>query len=474
MTLIKKCWPIVILVLLAGFLLFYNLGGDSLKDWDEGIYTQIYKETLAHPSLTLHFYNEAWFEKPPLGFWLGGLAMGILGNSELAIRFLPTLFSFLAVITLYFIGKELFDKKVGFLAGLLLVVSPAFLYDHISRRGDLEGGYLFLFLLSIYFFVCSFKQPKKIIWAAILAALAFMFRGAIAFLLPVIMFTYILLTNSWRHYRSYYLKIIILYLLIILPWHIYEYLLYRQDFIQVYVLKQLFARVNMDFESHAYPWNHYLKFLTWKMGWYLILPAISFLLSIIFYLKKRNRNDLFLAIWLFLAIVPITLMTTKLYWYVIPALPVIALLSVAPGLEILKNKKILTAIFYGLILIFTINFLRLDVRQISRPGKDSIDLIAQDLAKLEPSTKVNLLVYQTGLMAKGHLEPQPNYYLNIKHPAWKTITAISLVDENFCQTNNIKYIITSDQGLKEIPNYEVISSHQDPNHEQRYLLKTGY
>lgn len=96
-----------------------------------------------------------------LHFWLK-----IFGTSEVAIRSLSFLFFLGTVLTVYFIGKHLWDKKTGLWAALLTLVNP-FLFQY-AFEGRMYSLLVFTATLSVYFFL---KKQRLGFILATLAAL---------------------------------------------------------------------------------------------------------------------------------------------------------------------------------------------------------------------------------------------------------------------------------------------------------------
>ena len=68
----------------------------------------------------------SYFDHPPLFFWIGGLAIRLLGENAFALR-LPTVLMFAGTTWfLYQIGKRLFGGWAGFFAVLLINISFVF------------------------------------------------------------------------------------------------------------------------------------------------------------------------------------------------------------------------------------------------------------------------------------------------------------------------------------------------------------
>ena len=63
---------------------------------------------------------------PPFLFLFIGILFKIIGNSQIIANSVILLFSFLTLFFTYLIGKELFNKKIGIIASLLLLFTPIF------------------------------------------------------------------------------------------------------------------------------------------------------------------------------------------------------------------------------------------------------------------------------------------------------------------------------------------------------------
>lgn len=100
-------------------------------------------------------------ESPPLFnmlLWIWRLAFG---TGEYSARALPALFGILGVLSMFFLGQELFSAKVGIYASLLTAVLPFHIYYSQEVR-----PYSLLFLLSAlsYYSLLKFKKRKNIKW----------------------------------------------------------------------------------------------------------------------------------------------------------------------------------------------------------------------------------------------------------------------------------------------------------------------
>jgi len=97
-------------------------------------------------------------------------------NVILLVKFLPAFFGALTAGAMFFLGKEIYNKKAGYAMAFVAAVSPAFIYRTMS--GFFEDdclGFLW-FVLGLIFFVRALKSEsidRKMIMNTVLAGLFF-------------------------------------------------------------------------------------------------------------------------------------------------------------------------------------------------------------------------------------------------------------------------------------------------------------
>lgn len=140
---------LILLLFLTLPLFFYKLGQSSLVSFDEAWYGAIAKNILKTGDIiNLSFNNSSYTDHPPSGFWLMAASIKIMGDSEFAVRFASAFLGFLSLIIIYFLGKELFSRVVGFCSALALSSSFWFLFR--ARSGNLDVPLTFFFLLTLF------------------------------------------------------------------------------------------------------------------------------------------------------------------------------------------------------------------------------------------------------------------------------------------------------------------------------------
>jgi len=215
----------------------------TLYDFDEARYAEIAKnhlkttvwlvpqaggpddsQTLFHSTLNNGVTLSPYFWKPPLHPWIIAIFFKLFGQSEFITRLPSLLFSFASLIFIYLISNKLFPKNrgVGLLSALLLACTNDFSF--ISSQGIAESQLLFLSLASIYFLI---NKKPKIFLSALFISLAFMTKSFGTFwLYPLCL--YLIFKNSTNK-TSNILKWLTIQAILILPWHLYMYFLFKEE-----------------------------------------------------------------------------------------------------------------------------------------------------------------------------------------------------------------------------------------------------
>ena len=111
----KQVWlDILLLTLVTGSIMLFNLGSLPLLDPDEPVYAETAKEMLLTGDwLSPRIYGEFWYDKPPLYYWLVATAFRFLGANEFAARLPSALLAVGGTLLVYAGGMRLavFQKK---------------------------------------------------------------------------------------------------------------------------------------------------------------------------------------------------------------------------------------------------------------------------------------------------------------------------------------------------------------------------
>ncbi len=108
-----------------------------------------------------------WFSPPfekahhkTLGsYWLIALAIRFFGTSELSIRFPSFVCSFISVLLVYFITRELSNKKAAIISVISLISMP--LWIQYSKYASPDMAFVTCTLISIYSLIRAFSPSKS-------------------------------------------------------------------------------------------------------------------------------------------------------------------------------------------------------------------------------------------------------------------------------------------------------------------------
>jgi 4-amino-4-deoxy-L-arabinose transferase-like glycosyltransferase len=351
-------WLISLGVLgLALVLLFYHLGDGSLHDWDEAIYAQVAKEMLRSDTwMTLTWNGTPFFHKPPLYFWLTALAYKAIGVSELTARLWPAIFGFGVVVLTFVLGLRLRSWCVGVTAVLLLLVVDRGYYGYwwnflsLSRVGMLDSTLTFWIMLAVLFVWEAERRPGLIVWLGLPVGLAVMTKawpGCLAAAIPLVFW----LIAGQRRSSAFALWAVaaLLAMMVILPWHLWQYMLHGTRFWHEYVGVNLTGRLFQTFEGNTGGPLHYLDVLRrgFSIWGYLWLPA--YIWAAWQACARGDRRTWLLLACITLPLLLFSLAQTKLGWYISMIYPAIALLLGLALAELLTERL-------ALVLVATVMF----------------------------------------------------------------------------------------------------------------------
>ena len=205
--------PIVIAI--CSLVLFVPfLGFAHLFDWDEINFAECAREmvlTNQYSSVQIDFLP--FWEKPPLFIWLQAIAMKIFGVSAFAARLPNAICGVVTLLTVYFIGKKIYDEKFARL--WVLAFAGSLLPQFYFHTGLIDPWFNLFIFLGIYHFAIYTNNysslssqhffNRSIVLAAFFIALAVLTKGPVAVLLFGICFCIWRLWKrkaimSWKHF----------------------------------------------------------------------------------------------------------------------------------------------------------------------------------------------------------------------------------------------------------------------------------
>ncbi|MBN1632965.1 MAG: glycosyltransferase family 39 protein [Ignavibacteria bacterium] len=342
-----------------------------MQPWDEGMYAvrvasiHIHQDFIDQTSHSINSYSLKGLYSgahPPLLIWTGYLVTLVFGLSTWALKIIPFISGLLSVYLLIKIGERVKSLAAGYLAAMIFTSN--IIFSVFSKRFQFDIPYNFIILLAFYIFIKHLENRKfsyNIILGIIFGA-CLMIKILVGTFIPiVILITLILLRKRINYKFSDFVIFVTIGILTALPWHIYMYLKYGQDFINSFFFYHIFERAvtgvegNIKASGPLYHIHYMLSIIPFSI---LLIPAFfkDFL-----NFRKLSVNKIFLWIWFFTGFVIITIFKTKLEVYTLLILSQAAILIPSYTEDIdksdLKEKIIvLLLIFFNVFWSLTLNF----------------------------------------------------------------------------------------------------------------------
>lgn len=322
---IEALW--ILGLLLAAVILFsINLGGLPLRDWDEGTVAQVAREIWRSPTNSLRWLyptlgGEPYLNKPPLMHILIAFAYSIGGVNEWTSRLPGAMLTAISVPLLYSIGREIFPQRSPAVFSALVYLTLLPVVRH-GRLAMLDGAVVCFFLFMIWCLLRSRRNLRYCLGVGIGFGLICLTKGILGILLGVIALLF-LIWDTPRLLTSWYLWLgIFIGTAPVALWYTAQWQHYGQSFTDTGIVNQSFSRIWAAVEDHAgQPWYYILEILKYACPWLLFLPQGL-------RLAWENRNlswAKLVLLWTSGYLLTISIMETKLPWYVFPIYPAIAL-----------------------------------------------------------------------------------------------------------------------------------------------------
>lgn len=348
-----RLWPagciaagIALILALLIWVCFFN-GIDSLYPLDK---TEALQLALADSMATSGDWvtpsidGLPYFDKPPLPYWIGALLIRLAPDQIWLPRIGAALGGCMGLISTLLLvrfgsgGAGLFRQSArAATAVVVLACSPGYF---IFARIGLHDIYLTASIATVLALVFLLSRARRVtgpiqifvgLGIGLFLGLGVLAKGLLSLVLPlVIAALYLMVAGSdarrpftWR----FGLALLLSLLLVTLPWHFAAWWVQGDTFLENYFIRTHVNRFATELDSHAGPWFFYLlafPALTAPWG----IPAAAALIEAdclnLRRWRRRAQSDpllLFCAIWIGVTLVLLSLASTKLPHYILPALP---------------------------------------------------------------------------------------------------------------------------------------------------------
>jgi 4-amino-4-deoxy-L-arabinose transferase-like glycosyltransferase len=355
--------------------------------WADIVYGMLYHQDYLHPRLN----GIDYYDKPLLSYWLiAGFAKLLGGLTTWAIRLPSALAGLLAVWSIYSLGTSLKDRRLGLLAGWMLITTFYFIFWARTSSADILNLAGTLFAVAWYFSKKSQTSFLEYVIFFLILAVTALCKGLVG---PVVACLAILPDLFMNHNWKKHLRFQMLFALIpaaivyMLPFWASVYFggnQYGENGLML-VYRENILRYFQPFD-HEGPIYTYLIFLP-----VYLLPWTLFFIPALVTLKSRWKTLSSHSKWLVWAVVLLflffTLSGSRRNYYVLPIVPFAILLTadwILAGSERLKRN-----IWAGraAVLFYILFFISFDVGQWVYYSGGGMKTFAQNLQEQTQAIK---------------------------------------------------------------------------------------
>jgi 4-amino-4-deoxy-L-arabinose transferase-like glycosyltransferase len=327
----------IVTIILASAVLFDRLGALPIEVWDEARLANNALEMAKSGLSLITTYDgipDHWNTKPPLLIWLMSISIRLFGSNEWGVR-LPSAMAALATVAIVFAFCRFRLKRpfVGFGAILVLFAGNGYVKTHAARSGDYDAllalwttGYL----LAGYMYMHA-PPSKRQLWILLCTlgiVLAFLTKTAQGLIfIPALLIYAVMQGRIFEMLRSPVVYLTGTTALLICAGYYFAREQIDPGYFAAAKANGLIGRYSTVIEGHLEgPWFYVA---------YFPLIAISLLFGCYQFWRgrgERRQISVFLGLMSLFYLVIISSGATKLYWYAVPLLPLMAVI-IAVGLD---------------------------------------------------------------------------------------------------------------------------------------------
>lgn len=313
---------LIIIAVLALVTILWGIGSVPLFDPDEPVYAETAREMIKYNDyLSPRIFDNFWYDKPPMYYWLVAASISLFGDGEAAARFPAALMAVATSVMLYFSVSNIFSERAGFWASIVLTTCVEFFY--LGKAAVTDTTLLFFMTAAL---LC---YQHKWYWVMYIAmALATVTKGPIGIVFPgAIIFLHLLFTGNLREIlKMHVIRGLVVYFAIAAPWYYLMYQAHGMEFINTFLGFHNLTRFTTPEHPDRVLWWYYLPVIILGM-----FPWTGLLLqSIRASISEASSEELvkmsFFNIWWVFVLLFFSISQTKLVSYILPMFPALAII----------------------------------------------------------------------------------------------------------------------------------------------------
>lgn len=323
-------------------LFFLNLGGATLWDLDEGRNATCAREMmLAGDWIVPTFNGQLRDHKPVLLYWLQIFCYQIGGVDEGMARLPSAIAGLLTLFVVYELGRRMFSKTTGLLAGLAAASSPMLV--GAARFANPDALLNLFTALTMLMAWIAFHRPNSLTFALMGASsgMAVLAKGPVGLVLPATAWiVFLVWERRWTMLLDRRLGWgTLAFILIALPWYILVGAVTHANFLTGFIMKHNVDRFMATMEGHrgsifyypvvmlagSMPWSLFAAGTVWATFWSCVrTPRPRWQAAWDRAADPAGRGGTsayrFLACWVLTYLVFFSISATKLPNYVLPVI----------------------------------------------------------------------------------------------------------------------------------------------------------
>ncbi len=345
----------LIAVLLLGLFLRIATAQDPfLHTWDERFHALVARNLIENPLKPVLYAqallpydfrewsnNHIWLSKPPLALWPMATSIHLFGASEMAVRLPSLLFSTLSILLTFFIGRRLFGDRIGLLAACLHAMHGRLIEVAAGRLSSDHVETLYLFfaewamLLTLKYYQSAKRPASLAIGIGALTGSAFLCKWIAALFIPIVW----LGIGLWLRRPIWELVkhagvMALSATFVAAPWLIFILWAYPEE--ATYLLRAVLLPVSESIQGHDGAWYFYLDHARLCYGELIYLPM--FWLVVAIWRKPKRKTLVFIALWIAIPILLLSMMETKRSTYLLLTAPGFFMLTALCFFLLIRNR----------------------------------------------------------------------------------------------------------------------------------------
>ncbi len=334
----------IAVVVMAAIVWFAFLGHRDLFEEDEGRYAEIPREMVASGDwLTPRLDGFKYFEKPAFQYWLTAASYELFGEHNVSARLWPAVFGFACALFIWYLGARIFSPDAGFY-GFIITISSLmfFILGHFLTLDMTVSAFMVTGIGALAIAQSDRRDHAGVrnwmllAWASLAGAV--LTKGLIGIVLPGgAVAVYSLWQRDYVLWRHLHLgKGILLLLVLTVPWF-WAVSNANVEFARFFFIHEHFERYTSTIHQRAGSILYFVPvFILGISPW--LVSGLKAVLQPDFSWRPRTDEGFnpvrFFWVFIVLTFVFFSVGQSKLTAYILPIMPVAALLA---GLKLSKR-----------------------------------------------------------------------------------------------------------------------------------------